>query len=419
MVDALVIGCTLQRPVTLTAKATLLEHPLTRTLVRAVGIVPLRRASDDASRAAGVPLDPARNAAAFSAVLDALQAGRVVLLFPEGKSHSEPELAPIKTGLARMALMTRDERQIAALCIIPVGLTFERKWEPRSRVLMHIGTPIPIDDVAPNADPVATLTARVNAGLRAVTLNFPSAAEAERILALSSVLAEIFDEFRPLGAPNPPLAESVKLAHRINAIAPRLRDLDPGLATRVETFLDRFSAFERVTRQRDVAASDVQMSVAAGPGAWFTVRELIIAAVAGPLALWGRVNHWIPLRLARSLGRRTSRTPDEPAMNTIVAGLLLVVFFYTGQTVAVGWLFRWWVAIAYAISLPLSATWDIRYADRRRRAVARIRTYFLFRGDAALHQHLLTELSWLRKQAVDLDAALTPASEQRARTELA
>ena len=415
LVDALVIGCTLRRPVTLTAKATLLENPITRWLLRSVGVVPLRRASDDASRGAGVPLDPSRNAAAFSAVLDALQAGSVVLLFPEGKSHSEPELAPIKTGLARMALMARDERQIAALRVIPIGLTFERKWEPRSRVLMHIGTPIRIDDVVPNADQVATLTAQVNAGLREVTLNFPSAEDAERILALSSVLAEIFDEFRPLGAPNPPLAESVKLAHRINAITPHLRDLDPILATRVETFLERFAAFETTTQRHGVAASDVQMSAAVGPGAWFTIRELVIATVAGPLALWGRVNHWIPLRLARSLGKRTSRTPDEPAMNTIVAGLLLVLLFYTGQTVAVGWLFGWWIAIAYAISLPLSATWDIRYADRRRRAVARIRTYFLFRGDPALHQHLLTELSWLRKQAVDLNAALIP----RARAELA
>ena len=408
LVDALVIGCTLQRPVTLTAKATLLENPITRWLLRSAGVVPLRRASDDVSRAAGTPLDPSRNAAAFAAVLDALETGRVVLLFPEGKSHSEPELAPLKTGLARMALMARDERQLAGLPIIPIGLTFERKWEPRSRVLLHVGTPIPIDDVAPNADRVAALTSRVNAGLREVTLNFPSADDASRVLALSSVLAEVFDEFRPLGAPDPPLAESVKLAHRINSIAPRLQSLEPSTAARVETFLCRFTSFENLTQQHAVAASDVQMSAAMGPGAWFTVRELLIAAVAGPLALWGRINHWVPLRLARLLGKRTSRTPDEPAMNTIVAGLVLVLLFYTGQTMLVGWLFGWLIATAYAISLPLSATWDIRYADRRRRAVARIRTYLLFRRRPELHEQLLTDRTWLRREAVELDASLSP-----------
>ena len=419
LVDALVIGCTLQRPVTLTAKATLLENPITRWLLRSVGVVPLRRASDDASRTTSTPPDPSRNAAAFSAVLDALQAGRVVLLFPEGKSHSEPELAPLKTGLARMALMARDERHMAGLPVIPVGLTFERKWDPRSRVLMHIGTPISVDDAMPNADQVAALTARVNTGLREVTLNFPSAEEANRVLTLSSVLAEVFDEFRPLGAPDPPLAESVKLAHRITAIAPRLRDLAPSVAVRVEAFLDRFAAFESSTQQHLVAANDVQMSTALGPGAWFAVRELLIASVTGPLALWGRINHWVPLRLARLLGKRTSRTPDEPAMNTIVAGLVLVLLFYVGQTALVGWLFGWFIAIAYAISLPLSATWDIRYADRRRRALARIRTYLLFRRRPELHAQLLDELTWLRREAVELNVSLSPASDPLARAESA
>jgi 1-acyl-sn-glycerol-3-phosphate acyltransferase len=406
LVDALVIGCTLQRPVTLTAKATLLENPITRWLLRSVGVVPLRRASDDASRSSGVPLDPARNAAAFAAVLDALQAGRLVLLFPEGKSHSEPELAPLKTGLARMALMARDERQVRGLPIIPVGLTFERKWEPRSRVLMHVGMPVSVDAVPPNVDQVAALTAQVNAGLREVTLNFPSADEAKRVLAVSGLLAEVFGEFRPLGAPNPPLAESVQLAHRISALAPRA-DLEPSVASRLDNFLDRFTSFENTTQQHLIAASDVQMATDLTPGVWFTIRELLIAAVAGPLALWGRVNHWVPLRLARLLGRRTSRTPDEPAMNTIVIGLVLVLLFYVAQTVFVGWFLGWWIAAVYAISLPLSATWDIRYADRRRRAMARIRTYLSFRGDPHLQQRLLGELAWLRREAVELNALLT------------
>ena len=139
LVDALVVGCTLRRPVTLTAKATLLENPVTRALLRAAGVVPLQRASDAVRSSAGGDrrLDPARNADAFVAVLDVLEAGGIVLIFPEGKSHSDPALAPLKTGLARIATMARVERGLASVPIVPVGLTFERKWEPRSRVLMH------------------------------------------------------------------------------------------------------------------------------------------------------------------------------------------------------------------------------------------------------------------------------------------
>ena len=59
-----------------------------------------------------------------------------MLIFPEGISHHEPQLAPIKTGAARIALSARDERGIHDLRIVPVGLNFEDKASPRTRVLV-------------------------------------------------------------------------------------------------------------------------------------------------------------------------------------------------------------------------------------------------------------------------------------------
>ena len=151
LVDALVVGCTLRRPVTLTAKATSTRESDYAVAAAVRRRIPLRRASDDAKRTPGAVLDPSRNATSFEAVLDVLADGGVVLLFPEGKSHSDPALAPLKTGLARMALLARDTRRLISLPIVPIGLTFERKWEPRSRVVMHIGPPIAVDG-PPNAE---------------------------------------------------------------------------------------------------------------------------------------------------------------------------------------------------------------------------------------------------------------------------
>jgi hypothetical protein len=71
------------------------------------------------------------------------------------------------------------------------------------------------------------------------------------------------------------------------------------------------------------------------------------------------------------------------------------------------------VAVLYAISLPLSATWDFRYADRVRRGLARVRAYLLFRRDPALHRQLLEDLAWLRREAIALDSVVdgTPARD--------
>src|SRR5678815_772600 len=215
-----------------------------------------------------------------------------------------------------MALMARVERRLTRIPIIPIGLTFERKWEPRSRVLMQFGTPIMcVAGVADEPNDVAALTQRVDAGLREVTLNFRSTEEAHQVLSVSSVLTDVLDTFRPLHTPDPPLVDRVRVAHRITDIVPKLPGLELEVGVRVEQFVSRLSTFEDLLKLNALAASDVQMSTSMAAGVWFAVRELGIASVAGPFALWGRVNHWLPLRIARFLALRMSRTPDEPAMN--------------------------------------------------------------------------------------------------------
>lgn len=411
LVDALVVGCTLPRPLILTAKATLLKNPISRLLMRTVGVVPLRRASDAVPPGSNGVVDSARNAEAFATILDLLERGHVVLLFPEGKSHSDPALAPLKTGLARMALMARVERRLNSIPIIPVGLTFERKWEPRSRVLMQLGRPIICEaGTANEPNDVADLTRRVGAGLRAVTLNFRSTDEANHVLSISSVLADVLDTFRPLHTPDSPLADRVRVAQRITDVIDRLPGFELEDADRIQRFVSRLATFEDLLRLNAIAASDVQMGVSTTAGTWFVVREAGIATVAGPSALWGRINHWAPLRIARFLALRISRTPDEPAMNTIIIGLVAVLAFYVVQISLVTWWLGWPAAVLYGASLPLSATWDFRYADRLRRGAARVRTYFRFRRHASTHQRLHDDLVWLRGEAVALDALIAAAS---------
>src|SRR5437763_812773 len=143
LVDALLVGWIVPRRVLITAKSTLFGNPLANALLRWVGVVPLYRMSDIAQDTRSV--DPSRNRQTFRAVYDALQRGGVVLIFPEGKSHDEPSLAPLKTGAARMALHAREKGDVAGLTIVPIGLTFERKETPRTRVLVQVGEPIPVD----------------------------------------------------------------------------------------------------------------------------------------------------------------------------------------------------------------------------------------------------------------------------------
>ncbi|HEX5580037.1 MAG TPA: lysophospholipid acyltransferase family protein, partial [Gemmatimonadaceae bacterium] len=253
MVDALAAVSVVPRRVTLTAKATLWENPFLAVLLPRVGIVPLRRAQDERKRraesAAGeelretAPTDASRNETSFAALLDVLERGGAVLIFPEGKSHSEPQLAPLRTGLARIALQARDGRAVRGLRVLPIGLVFERKWQPRSRILVQVGEPLALDQWSPPAGtrPVEALTQEVSARLRAVTLNFETAGEEARTMGVARTLAAAFDGSRPLGSAETPLESAVAVAQRVEAAR---RQLSAGgvLPTRAEQFLGRLAA---------------------------------------------------------------------------------------------------------------------------------------------------------------------------------
>lgn len=145
LVDSLIAAWITPRPIAMTAKATLVSNPFVAALFRILNVVPLRRASDERSEN-GLPADRARNAGAFREIFSLLERGRAVLIFPEGKSHSDTGLAPLKSGLARLAIQARNESGIRGLRILPMGLVFEDKGGPGSLVGARIGEPIEMDD---------------------------------------------------------------------------------------------------------------------------------------------------------------------------------------------------------------------------------------------------------------------------------
>jgi 1-acyl-sn-glycerol-3-phosphate acyltransferase len=166
LVDSLIVGWVVPRRIAMTAKATLADNPIIAFVFRILHVVPLRRVSDEARKQNGLPVDRSRNREAFSEIIDLLRQGGAVLIFPEGKSHNEFGLEPLKTGLARLALQARDEG-IKGIRILPLGLVFEDKGTPGTAVGARIGEAIEMDSWA--ATDHTTLTEEIANRLRAVS----------------------------------------------------------------------------------------------------------------------------------------------------------------------------------------------------------------------------------------------------------
>jgi 1-acyl-sn-glycerol-3-phosphate acyltransferase len=167
LVDSLIVGWVIPRRVAMTAKATLADNPVIALLFRILNVVPLRRASDELKQSGTQRLDRTRNAGAFREILGLLASGGAVLIFPEGKSHNETGLEPLRSGMARLAIQARDEWKIRGVRILPLGLVFEDKGTPGTVVGARVGSPVSVDDWT-GKDPAA-LTEEIALRLRAVS----------------------------------------------------------------------------------------------------------------------------------------------------------------------------------------------------------------------------------------------------------
>lgn len=181
LLDPVMVTTTCHRRVRFAAKEVLFKNPALRPFLWLLGSVPIRRRQDqvEGAREDGPVPDgaPARvdNSDAFSALLAVLEEGGAFGIFPEGISHTRPELAPLKTGAARLALEATAKG--ISVKIVPVGLHYRRRDRMRSRVLVQYGAPITLDDEAVaawRADPqraAKRLTAGIGLALRAQTIN--------------------------------------------------------------------------------------------------------------------------------------------------------------------------------------------------------------------------------------------------------
>src|ERR1041384_2099655 len=115
LIDPAVLLCLAPRRVSFLAKAPLFRMPLVGLWCRAFDAIPVHRKQDPGA-------EMTRNRETFDAARGVLVRGGAIALFPEGTSHSDPKLKPLKTGAARIALGAAAALpQDLPLTIVPAG----------------------------------------------------------------------------------------------------------------------------------------------------------------------------------------------------------------------------------------------------------------------------------------------------------
>jgi glycerol-3-phosphate O-acyltransferase/dihydroxyacetone phosphate acyltransferase len=330
LLDPLVLRIATGRPSRFLAKSSLFSNPLGRLAMGAFDSLPVYRPHESSAK------DVARNEETFARCRRELARGGALALFPEGTSHSDPQLRPLKTGAARIALSAEAEHDGAlGVTIVPVGLAYDRKTTFRSSVLLVVGEPIA---VAPRLadyrrDPRAAVTAltdEIAARLDAIVLQ----AESRDLLAgIARVARWTSDE------PDDPAARH-RRARELAAAYQRLRERDPA---RVEAVVAEVRGYWQTLRRlgvRDPWA--LEMGAPRAAAVLGAVGKLMLAA---PLALAGVLMGWVPYRLSGAVARRVTRDEDILSTVKLLAGSLFLFLGWAAEAAAVGW----WRGAAWAL----------------------------------------------------------------------
>lgn len=122
----------------------------------------------------------------FEAVQAALAKGRCLGIFPEGGSHDQTDLLPLKAGVAVIALSTFEKYGVT-VPIVPVGLNYFRGHRFRGRVVVEFGEPITITKEIYQTYKESkrigyqTLLSQVEEGMRSVIVTAPDYADLKLI----------------------------------------------------------------------------------------------------------------------------------------------------------------------------------------------------------------------------------------------
>lgn len=337
LLDPLVLRVSIGRAVRFLAKSTLWGNPFGRLAMDAFKCLPVYRQQDLAADERGQSAQ--RNEESFARCRAELGAGAELALYPEGTSHADPQLKPLKPGAARIALSAAAEAAAVgnqrSPALIPVGTYYEDRSRFRSGVHLVVGAPIALDDLAARfvtdqRQAIEQLTGEIRARLDQLVLQ----AETRELLAGIARVASWTATNADDDAPDRRHAR----ARELSAAYVKLQASNPARVEQVARAARRYAqTLERLGVPDPWALEIPRMTRAA------VVAVLVRAILMTPIAVWGALTSWPAYRLSGAVASRM--TKDEDVLSTIkmISGAAFLVAawiaeaFLLGFTMGAGW----------------------------------------------------------------------------------
>ena len=396
LVDPVFLLCLAPRQVSFLAKAPLFRMPVIGSLVRALDSLPAYRQQDAGE-------DVTRNRETFEAAWKLLSRGGTIGICPEGVSHNEPRLKPLKTGAARIALGASSSGGQLDVKIVPVGLYYTEKTTFRSSALLRFGEPITVEPVelqpdgAPPREAVHALRKQIEEALRDVILH----AEHDEALALVDRVEQIFsaDELSEHDEEQS-LARSLQVRQRLLEGYGILRTHSP---KRIAAIDGRVNRLHSELQQAGIDPFDLSLPASAAQTITWLIAQFAISLLLAPFAIVGALLHYPAYRLAGYLARTLSRG-EQDVVSTFKIVAALLFFPLTWLVVAViTWAYvGLFAALGALLMVPVCGYVAIRFAEELDRLSGGFQALMLFLLRRRWFLRLLAERAAIRKEILAL-----------------
>jgi glycerol-3-phosphate O-acyltransferase/dihydroxyacetone phosphate acyltransferase len=357
LVDPAFLLCLAPRRVSFLAKAPLFRMPVIGYFVRALDSLPVYRRQDEGE-------DVSRNIETFAAARRLLARGVTIGICPEGVSHDEPRLKPLKTGAARIALGAISSGEAIDLKIVPVGLYYTEKTSFRSSALLYFGEPLTVKPVVlqptgvPPRESVRELSDSIEKAMREVMLH----AEHEEALALIERAEKVFSAAEVARSDEEQsLTRELELRRRFLAGYAHHHAHSP---KRVAALAARIARFENELEQAGIDPSDLSLPRSALRTVAGVLGRVLGFLLLAPFALVGVLIHYPAYRLVGYLARRFSRDAEDVISTfKIVSAMLLFPLTWVAVALISGEFAGRFVALAVLLAGPVSGFIAIRFFE--------------------------------------------------------
>jgi 1-acyl-sn-glycerol-3-phosphate acyltransferase len=357
LMDAWVIGMICKQPIYYMAKATLFKTKFRLRILKSLNMVPINRQGE------GV-IDGVDNVDSLEECYKILEAGKTLMIFPEGTSYQERVLRKLKTGTARIALETENRNNgKLGLKVVAVGLNYSQPEKFRSKIFIDIDEPKGVANYLKDfeKEPIITakkLTAQFRTRMEKVLLTTETKQEDILIEDIAKVLKSKYTAKGEKG-----VSREVKSMKEIKDKIDELKLFQPWVITEIHTKVRAINwKLEKLQIKTDFLDRKFRSSLVFRQ----LISSVLFLLLGLPFFIFGLIHNIVQYKVTDYIIPRLSTDIEYYAPFAVFLGIFFYPFIYA-LFMLLGFFvfdFNWWMLLIYLLLMPLSgffAYWFVRY----------------------------------------------------------